>query len=493
MKPISNKTFKKNILHEHPNMFPRIMFAGTHSGVGKTTIALSIMTALAKSGYKTQPFKVGPDYIDPSYHTMATGLISRNLDSWMLGENVVRKVFCNAARSSDISVIEGVMGLYDGSPDMGSGSSAHIAKILECPVILVLDVKSMAQSAAAVLQGYVNFDPGVKIAGVILNRVGSARHLRIVTESIESRCNIPVLGYVNLNSLPQLPSRHLGLIPAEEKGDLTELFYEMAEKISQTVDINRLVQIALAAPEMDNDCNSSDKAVMIQYNESKDSVKIGIARDKAFSFYYEDSLNELKKYGAELVPFSLLDDNSLPEDLDGIFIGGGFPELFINQLADNTGMKADIYRAGIKGMPIYAECGGLMYLAREITDFDGMTYSMAGLVPASCRMQKKLVGMGYVEATSLSNSIISEADSVLRGHEFHYSHMEPDDKKNFQYAYNLRGSRYQNDFPEGYASDNILASYIHLHFLSMPGIAERFVQKCRIYKESKANINHQEI
>lgn len=456
---------------------PRLTIAGTHSGVGKTTIATGIMAALTKKGCMTQPFKVGPDYIDPSYHAMATGRHSRNLDAWMLPESILRRLFIKSAKEADISVIEGVMGLFDGAAGEGRGSSAHVSKILNAPVVLIIDVKSMAQSAAALVHGFATYDRAVKIGGVILNRVGSDRHLKMVSDEIEQRCGIPILGYLKNNLNLELPSRHLGLIPAGEKGYQAERFDTLAEQISQTIDLDQIIEIAKTAPDLTEEIDSTPKTRL-----PASKVKIGYALDKAFSFYYEDSLDVLRDMGAELVPFSPLHDNRLPRDVSGLYFGGGFPELFVRELAENVSMRQQIMEAGNNQMPIYAECGGLMYLCREITDFEGETHQMAGLIPAVCKMQKRLAGMGYVEARVLQDNVLAKAGEVVRGHEFHYSRMEPHVEPEFEYAYTLSGSKYKTPFREGYISDNLLATYVHLHLSANPELAARFVEQCGKYK-----------
>ncbi len=467
---------------------PRIMIAGTHSGVGKTTITTAIMAALAKKGFNVQPYKVGPDYIDPTYHTVATAKRSRNLDTWMLGEETVYRLFTGSAAASDIAVIEGVMGLFDGSSATGDeGSSARVAKLLKCPVLLIVDVKSMARSAAALVSGFVNFDPEVKIAGVILNRIGSERHLRLVKEAVETYCSIPVVGFIKKNAKLELPSRHLGLVPTVEGGALPDTVAALADEVGDGIDLDILLKIAELAEIMPSTWPVADTGAPhpgsgeYRNNGTTDRARIGIAWDEAFSFYYQDGLEALKEQGAELVRFSPLHDNGLPPGLDGIYIGGGFPEIFIGELAANSGIKTDIITAGNAGMPIFAECGGLMYLTRAIVDFDGREYPMVGLVPGTCRMEKSLVGMGYIEAESLTDNVIASTGKKAKGHEFHYSRIIPDGPE-FQYAFRLTRNRYRETILDGYANQNILASYAHLHFASDPGLARRFVDNCRLYK-----------
>lgn len=469
---------------------PRIMIAGTHSGVGKTTITTAIMAALARDGCRVQPYKVGPDYIDPSYHTMATGNPSRNLDTWMLSDETVYRLFVHSAQNTDVAVIEGVMGLFDGSLANGDrGSSAQIAKLLNCPVILIVDVKSMARSAAAMVSGFADFDPDLNIAGVILNRIGSDRHLRLVREAVEAYCKVPVVGYIRKNARLELPSRHLGLVPTVEGGGLPAKICSLADEIKEGIDFIRILRFADAADDMAPACESEIKVAAgkgdIVVPEKK--IRIGLAWDEAFSFYYQDGLDELVRQGAELVRFSPLHDAELPSDLAGLYIGGGFPEMFIQELAGNHGMINGLQAVAEKGIPIFAECGGLMYLTRTIVDFDNQEYRMVGLVPGRIIMEKSLVGMGYIEAEALANNVISIIGQKLRGHEFHYSRMIPDEP-DFSYAFRLTRNRSGETFMDGYARDNILASYFHLHFASDPNTAARFIASCRAYRDSNRRV-----
>jgi cobyrinic acid a,c-diamide synthase len=459
---------------------PRFMIAGTHSGVGKTTITTAIMAALTQKGLNVQPFKVGPDYIDPTYHSTATGNKCRNLDTWMLDEQTVCRLFANSAAKADMAVIEGVMGVFDGSAATSdNGSSAHIAKLLGCPVILIVDVKSMARSAAAVILGYKNFDPKLNIAGVILNRIGSDRHLSLVREAIETYCNVPVIGYIRKNAKLELPSRHLGLIPTVEGGQLLDTIGLLAEEVREGLDIEKLIIIANTA-----ECFNARIEDEICIDDNIFSVRIGIALDEAFSFYYRDGLDVLEKYGAELVFFSPLHDQKLPQGLDGIYIGGGFPEIYIKELAKNKTFMEDLRMAGDNGMPVFAECGGYMYLARSIVDTGGQRHDTVGLIPGECIMSKKLVGMGYAEAESLTDNILGKKGKKARGHEFHYSKFKPLEQ-DYPFAFRLVRNCYRDTVLDGYANGNILASYMHLHFAADPELAVNFLNICREYQKSR--------
>lgn len=433
-------------------MTARIVIAGTKSGVGKTTLTTGIMAALKMRGLKVQGFKVGPDYIDPSYHTAATGRPSANLDVWLTGEAGVRSIFSKRVQDADIAVIEGVMGLFDGNFEDGSGSTAHVAKLLQAPVILVLDCRSMGQSAAAHVLGFKLFDPDIKIAGVILNQVGSERHGKTLQQKIEEVTGIPVVGIVKRDAELALPSRHLGLIPTAERGDDTAV---LASKTAQSVDIDKIVQIAKRTVPQISQCNQEPAKLQ--------EIRWAVAQDEAFSFVYPDSLEELKQIGVELVPFSPLRDQSLPPGCHGLLIGGGFPEIYAEALSQNKAMLDEIKKAAAKGLPIYAECGGLMYLTEGIKTNDGRTFPMAGVVPAQTIMQDHLVAMGYVEAKAAKDNLLCKVGEKVHGHVFHYSELKPSQEK-FPWAWELRYMRGGKTVFDGYAHNNILASYVHLHF-----------------------------
>lgn len=447
---------------------PRILIAGTHSGVGKTTIATGIMAALAGRGLRVQAFKTGPDYIDPGYHTLVTGRPARNLDGYMLSAHTLENLFAKAAAEADIAVIEGVMGLFDGGAG-GVGSTAKLAKQLKAPVILVIDIRAMADSAAALAYGFTYFDPEVQIAGIILNRAGSARHFRMVKEAIETKVGIPVIGCLHKDDSLTMPERHLGLLPVEENSGLD--LAVLAGKMSAALDLDKLVQIA-------------DSAEMLAISSvfppkrSFPPVRIGVARDEAFAFYYQDSLDSLESLGAELVFFSPLRAKELPAGLDGMILGGGFPEMFAGQLAANTKLAEDIRRVHAAGMPIYAECGGLMFLCRELRDCEGNVHSLTGLIPAVCKMQSRLATVGYVEVEACHDTILGSRGDKIKGHEFHFSIMIPD-SDDFKWAFTFRRQRDGNTYPGGYCSGSLLASYLHCHFAGSTAAARYFVNRCR--------------
>lgn len=449
---------------------PRLVIAGTESGVGKTTIATGVMAALKKRGMRVQPFKVGPDYIDPTYHTLATGVPSRNLDSWMLTHQAISELFARAAQKADICIIEGVMGLYDGHSGLDdSGSTAEVAKLLHAPVILIIDAGRMARSAAAISLGYVKYDHSLNIAGFIVNNIGSERHLAWVREAIENATSIPVAGYLPKNADFEMPERHLGLIPTVENAEI-KFIEPLCTQIEQTFDIDRLLEIARSA--QDAPIKPSE-SLLFPSEPVAPKVNLAYAWDEAFSFYYQDNLDLLEAYGARLIPFSPLNDFALPPDTHGIYIGGGFPEVYAERLSANQAIMDSIRKAASQDMPIYGECGGLMYLAKGITDFEGNRYRMAGLVPAWLEMKKRLVRMGYVEIEFEQDTILGPRGMKLRGHEFHWSDIEADLSPPA-----CRVTHPDERF-EGYSSGNIMASYIHLHFGTDASLARNFIEACR--------------
>ncbi|GAX91022.1 cobyrinate a,c-diamide synthase [Effusibacillus lacus] len=457
---------------------PRFVVAGTGSGAGKTTVSVGLMAAFQQQGYKVQGYKVGPDYIDPSYHTAVTGRQSRNLDTWMLSQDVMRECFLRGADGADLAIIEGVMGLYDGkSPLSDQGSTAEIAKLLGAPVILVINAHSMARSAAAVVLGFQQLDPEVRIAGVIANKVGSKGHYEIVKAAIEQVCGIPCLGYLERDEKLTLPERHLGLIPAVERGELGDLFRLLADQVSVSVDLNRLWELAQSAARIE--CSATG---VFPVEKQPKRVRIGVARDPAFNFYYPENLELLEACGGEPVYFSPLKDARLPDDIDGLYIGGGFPEEFASDLSANNGMMEDIRDAHASGMPIYAECGGLMYLCRSLTDRLGNEHPMVGVVPATVKMQNRLAALGYREAKAAADHLLLPAGQTVRGHEFHYSFLCPD-VENYAWAWILSGRK--GEMPEGYASGNLLASYAHLHFASNPDTVRSLLAKCEQYRDRR--------
>ena len=450
---------------------PRLVIAGTHSGVGKTTIVTGLLAALRQRGLQVQSYKVGPDYIDPGYHRLASGRPSHNLDTWLAPESAIAGLFAKTAAGHDLAIIEGVMGLYDGGRS-GVSSTAAIAKMLQAPVVLVVDARSMGESVAATALGYKMYDPDVNFAGVIVNRLGSESHRQMVTEALE-RQGIPVLGCILRDQGLTMPERHLGLTPVTEN-EARETVLLMGERVESQVEVDELVALARQATPL---TVAEPKPVM---QEKK--VRVAVAADDVFTFYYPESLDVLAECGAELVFFSPLKDRELPA-VDGLILGGGFPEMFVGELAANESMRQSVQEACTAGMPVYAECGGLMYLCRQLIDFDGKAHDMANVVPAVCQMQSRLQTVGYVEARALSENPLIGKGELLRGHEFHFSRMTPDlTADEFPWAFEFRKVRTGACYPGGFARGNVLASYLHMHFAGNRGAAERFVNCCAEYR-----------
>lgn len=437
-------------------MIPAVLIAGTHSGVGKTTVTLGLMAALRRRGLVVQPFKVGPDFIDPSHHTAVCGRPSRSLDMYMMGSEGVRRSFTSALAGADVAVVEGVMGLYDGLDASEVGSTAHVAKALGIPVLLVINVHGMSRSAAAMELGFVGFDPGVRIAGTILNRVGSERHLTMLRHSLR----LPILAALPRSKEMEMKSRHLGLVMGfEEQHDLNAL----ASLLEENADLDKILELSCAS------CPSPRKEA-----EKERSVRIGVAQDEAFCFYYYDNLRELERLGAELIFFSPLREDLPP--VDGLYIGGGYPELYAAEL-EAAAARTQILRASEDGMPIYGECGGLMYLSRSMVSEEGR-FRMAGALPADTIMTGKLQALGYVEAEVAGQNPVVGMGMTIRGHEFHYSRLECD--RDASFVYRLRRGKGIADECDGLVEQNTLGSYLHTHFYSIP--PDRFIESCKSYK-----------
>jgi cobyrinic acid a,c-diamide synthase len=450
------------------------VIAGPSSGVGKTTITLSLMAALRKRGLTVQPFKCGPDFIDGGHHARVCGRASRNLDGWMLSAEANRQIFYRNAADADVCVVEGVMGLFDGVDGKSeAGSTAEIAKWLQLPVILVVDASSMARSAAALVHGYESFDPALKVAGVIFNNAGGAAHYRMLSDAVTASANAVPLGYLPRDERIRIPERYLGLVTAGENLLPDSMLSLLGEVAESHIDLDQLLECAASIPAASDGCNE----------RPQDLSRLGVAQDKAFCFYYEDNLDALREAGAEIVEFSALEDSSLPNALDALYFGGGYPELFAKQLSENRPMLASIKRAAEEGLPIYAECGGLMYLAREIVTQESASFPMAGVLPITAQMTDRLVNFGYTEVSFTSDCLIGPAGAKARGHSFHCSRIA--DVGPVEYAYQARNSMTGREEPDGLRVKNVLASYIHLHFLSNPGMADAFVKNAKRAKRQE--------
>jgi cobyrinic acid a,c-diamide synthase len=489
---------------------PRIVIAGASSNVGKTTVTAGLVAALSQRGLIVQPFKCGPDYVDPSYHERAAGRPCRNLDTWMLSDTQLLDSFARACQDADIAVVEGVMGLYDGSDWHDErGSTAQIAKLLNAPVLLVLDISGSARSAAAMALGYQNFDPGVAIQGVVLNFAGSERHAQGCAEAIANATALPMLGWLPRELQLRIPERHLGLVPGGEQVDSNALIAEMAAAVSARFDVAGVVNVARQAVgrgsgdtrgtaglapgagatrpkdapqacEAATDLSATGTPSRTTHHRTLRPL-IAVARDEAFCFYYPENLEFLIEEGAKVEFFSPLRGERPDERAAGVYLGGGYPELHGPALASNRGLWGALKDLHAADVPIYAECGGFMVLTEALTDSEGHRWPMAGLLPGFARMSGKLAALGYRHATALRPNLLAEPGQSLRGHEFRYSswicdgHIADDTA-----AWQVRGTR--GDAPidaVGYARGNLLASYLHVHFGQRRELATRFVERLK--------------
>jgi cobyrinic acid a,c-diamide synthase len=448
-----------------------LLVAGTASGVGKTTVALAIMAGLRRRGMTVQPFKCGPDFLDTGHHTRVCGRVARNLDTWMLSAEANQSVLRDAAEEADVVVAEGMMGLFDGkSGDTETGSSAEIAKLLKLPVVLVVDAAKSARSIAAVVLGFELFDPQLQLAGVILNRVGSEHHFRMIEMAIKASCETRILGWLPNEPKIAIPERHLGLYGAAE---------------STAVKINTLAELAETHLDLDAlfmlECGlesaAGGRAIRAEGGEK---LCVGVAYDQAFSFYYEDNFDLLRKNGAEIVRFSPVSDTCLPHDLDALYLGGGYPELYAEQLSRNGQMLEEVRAFAASGRPIYAECGGMLYLSRGLTVAAGTIYPMTGVLPLSTEMTGGLVQFGYVTVEFTEDCLLGRKGALVRGHSFHYSRVasKPKIETSYRVQYSLSGKEELEGFHQG----NVLASYIHLHFRANSAVAKHFVSSVRTAK-----------
>ncbi len=447
---------------------PRIVLAGATSGVGKTSITTAIIHGLKEKGYSVQPFKVGPDFIDPSYLTSVSGKVARNLDVWMMGKNGVLKNFVQNSRQ-DISVIEGVMGYYDGFSGRSSFASTYdVANIVKSNVILVLDASKAARSIAATAMGFKNFEKNSRICGVILNKIGSKKHETLCRDALK-KTGLPILGVIPRNSDLQLESRHLGLIPVREKLDLDKKIKSVAKSLSGFIEIEKIVKLSKNVPDLHKIPDRKDK---------KKQTTIAVALDESFNFYYQDNLDSLRRLGAEIVFFSPVSDKKIPQ-CDGIYIGGGFPEVKGDLLQRNDIMKKLVKKHAEDGMPIYAECGGLMYLTKSISYKSGR-FKMVGLFDAVTVMEKRLK-LNYTSAKIRPQSPFSLKSKIIKGHEFHYSELDLL-AKDSRFAYDMSIGIGIKDKKDGMTAYNTLASYMHVHFVDSP-IADGFVKTCISYSK----------
>ncbi|MBD2042934.1 cobyrinate a,c-diamide synthase [Microcoleus sp. FACHB-672] len=484
-----------------------LVIAGERSGVGKTTVTLALLASLRRRGFNVQSFKVGPDYIDPMFHQYVTGRPCRNLDPVLTSEAYVGQCFAQHTASVEFALVEGVMGLFDGVKALGKSepmphaqfplpkndfaSTAHIARLLQLPVLLVIDCSRLSGSVAAITHGYRSLDPRLHFAGIVLNRVGSDRHLQLLEEALEP-LQLPILGVLRRQDNITLPDRHLGLVPANELTDLDAVLDKLAHIGKNCFNWDRLL------PLLKIEEQTTDKHRYTQMPEkhlrlsaficgSKSKIRLGVAHDRAFNFYYQDNLDILESFGAELVFWSPLKDR-LPADLQGLYFGGGFPEVFAEKLSKNSQVLPAVKQAIAAGMPVYAECGGLMYLCEEIVDFEGHTWQMVGALPATAVMGKRLT-LGYRQATALQNTALLAAGETVYGHEFHRSELTLLEREGEASIINVLTPLYKAvgispqlsasaGVMEGWTSHQLHASYIHLHWGACPEMPARFLQNC---------------
>ncbi|MEU5740822.1 cobyrinate a,c-diamide synthase [Streptomyces tendae] len=474
---------------------PRLVIAAPSSGSGKTTVATGLMAALTGRGLAVSPHKVGPDYIDPGYHALATGRLGRNLDAYLCGSELIGPLFLHGARGCDIAVVEGVMGLYDGAAGEGElASTAQVAKLLRAPVVLVVDASSQSRSVAALVHGFVSWDPEVRIGGVILNKVASDRHEGLLREAVDC-VGVPVLGVLRRAARVDVPSRHLGLVPVAERGsDAVDAVAAMGAQVAAGCDLEALVGLARSAGALG--CAAWDAAEALASSpppplpvpspgaappdprvrpgrprpQTPDGLRerVAVAAGAAFTFSYAEHTELLAAAGAEVVTFDPLRDEELPEGTAGLVIGGGFPEVYAAELSANEGLRKSVAELALSGAPVAAECAGLLYLCREL---DGLP--MCGVLDASARMSERLT-LGYRDAVAVSDSALAGAGTRMRGHEFHRTVVEPGAG-----AAPAWGMRAPERRVEGFVERGVHASYLHTHWAAEPGVARRFVERCR--------------
>ncbi|WP_449241638.1 cobyrinate a,c-diamide synthase [Desulfoscipio gibsoniae] len=468
---------------------PRVVVAAPHGRSGKTTAAIGLLSALKSAGYRVQPYKKGPDFIDPSWMTRITGRPCRNLDSFLMDRGVIRTSFVRSALDVDIAVVEGAMGLFDGVDLEGSGSTAEIAKTIAAPVLLVVDTTRMTRSVAAMVSGYQHFDPGVRVAGVILNKVARPRHEKILRSAIDRYCGIPVLGVIPKGEKFHIPDRHLGLIPAVEDDDLAAAVDEAGSRAGAFLDLPGIIEVARRAPQLVMNELPPDDAPFMRgpdvngLRPAVSHVKVAVFLDRAFTFYYPENLEALAAAGAELVPVNTLRDKEMPK-VDAAYIGGGFPEMFAPEISANRQLLSDLRGRIEAGLPVYAECGGLMFLSRSI-GWQGVKHAMAGALPFDVTMMDKPQGHGYITLQVENSSSYFVIGESVRGHEFHNSRVENLAEDNIKFAFRVTKGYGINGQYDGVLYKNVLACYAHLHALATPDWALRLVAAGKKYAGSR--------
>jgi cobyrinic acid a,c-diamide synthase len=486
-----------------------LVIAGERSGAGKTTVTIALLAYLIRQGLNVQSFKVGPDYIDPMFHAFVTGRPCRNLDAILTSESYVQKCFYRHIQDVNYALVEGVMGLFDGvsrrkkeegrrkkeegkkelNYDFSFASTAHVAALLNLPILLVIDCSRLSGSVAAIAHGFRSFDKNLNFAGLVLNRVASDRHLELLTDALEP-LDLPILGVLRRDEAVTIPDRHLGLIPAEELPNLHAAIDKLADLAAVAFDWEKLLPM-LAANSYGGGEGSeqllgryslpsvsiTQKDDVVNSLDGKFGVRIAVARDRAFNFYYQDNLDLLEELGAELVFWSPLDDAVFPNNVQGLYFGGGFPEVFAKELSGNVVIRDAVKSAIVAGMPTYAECGGLMYLCDSIVDFDGNSWQGVGVLKSTAEMGKRLT-LGYRETVAVRDSCVLVAGDEVWGHEFHRSHLsvEPTNPVYHSWRYGKRGE--VDAVAEGWAVYQVHAAYLHLHWGARPDIPARFLQRC---------------
>ncbi len=471
--------------HDLPSSPPRgLLVAGTRSGCGKTSVALGLMRALARRGLRVQAFKAGPDFIDPGHHALATGAPSHNLDDWMCGTAGTRRIFARYAAGADVVVVEGVMGLFDGyaATDV-AGSSASLSRLLGLPVLLVADVASMARSAAALVSGYLSFEPDLDFCGVVCNNAGSESHAALMCEVMAA--SLPgtrLWGVLPRRAELAMPSRHLGLVTAGDDAQALARLDALADWLESSLDLDAL--LAALPPLPPSRGSGGDDPPRRESPEgaapplAAGGIRLGVARDAAFCFYYAENLRLFEAAGLTLVPFSPLEDAALPPGLDGLYFGGGYPELSAAALAANAGMLAGVRAFCGSGRPVLAECGGFMYLMETLTDLAGVEHAMAGVFPFRAAMGERFAALGYRQITTRAATLLGPAGTRLRGHEFHYSRIVGE-TGTVSGVYAATGRKGPIEGRHGFLSGGTLGSYVHVHFASNPQAAVHFAAACR--------------
>lgn len=458
----------------------RIMIAATQSGVGKTTFSIALTRALVRRGLKVATFKAGPDFLDPTHLALAAGTPCYNLDTWMMGKGYVKSLLVSKSQDADISLIEGVMGLFDGAmPDANEGSSAEIAAVTKTPVLLLVNARGMSRSIAALVRGYCEFEAGIRIKGVIANQVGSADHFEMLSKALRASGLPKLVGAIPRGAFPTLPERHLGLVTANEEILAEKTLDALADTLLEHVNLEWIIDISKKAGAL------KEKQSTPPATQPAETIRLAVAMDEAFHFYYQDTLDVLWAAGFKLVKFSPLKDRAVPESVDGLFLGGGYPEIFAAELSRNAAMRESVRGMALSGMPVYAECGGLMYLSEQIKDTHGNAFEMCNVFPFVTQMLNRRKYLGYVEVQLTTDSLWGEKGATLRGHEFHYSELKGDAKRlaALEKAYKVKRLRTGDEDREGFRQGNVLASYIHLHFASRPETVAWFYNRCAKFKE----------